>query len=341
VLSADRRRRCAGRLARLVYAVLGGFAAVWAVPLLEGSPLNLFGLSPGELLLILIVAMIVIGPEKLPETAASIGKWIREFRRVTNELTQQFAEDNPFTEIQRALSFTDEPVASSAATYTPIQTTPASDHVAVVESSAAIAQPAPATVTPPRRSDYFERPAYYLAVDDSWTHGGLTGYSGSHSKNGIATPPPIADEWAHGVAIPPPPRPVEDVGATVASIDDQPAETDNETAPSTEPMADLSVTATDNAATEPVASAVSAEPGPQLESATAVARPEVVEATNVAAEESTAESVEVAIEPAPPRANGVGHHLESTANQPVESPSTTSEPEVVGATAGVTEERLP
>jgi sec-independent protein translocase protein TatB len=165
--------------------------------------LNLFGLSPGELILIMLVAMIVIGPEKLPETAASVGKWIREFRRVTTELTQQFAEDNPFTEIQRALSFTDEPIAQTAA-YTPLETTPASNNVPMVDSATAISQPAPPALSPPRRTDYFDHPSYYAAIDDSWAHGALNGYAARFAKNGAAGLPPIADEWTHGVAVPPP-----------------------------------------------------------------------------------------------------------------------------------------
>ena len=57
--------------------------------------MNFFGLSPGELLLILMLAMIVLGPEKLPEVAGSIGKWIAEFRRATQELIDRSASSSP------------------------------------------------------------------------------------------------------------------------------------------------------------------------------------------------------------------------------------------------------
>ena len=41
------------------------------------------GLTPGHLLLILIIALIVIGPGKLPEVGAALGKSFREFQKAT------------------------------------------------------------------------------------------------------------------------------------------------------------------------------------------------------------------------------------------------------------------
>jgi sec-independent protein translocase protein TatA len=41
-------------------------------------PFNNIG--PGELLLVLIIALIVVGPKKLPEVGRSVGRGIREFK---------------------------------------------------------------------------------------------------------------------------------------------------------------------------------------------------------------------------------------------------------------------
>ena len=38
------------------------------------------GLSPAHLLIILVVVLLVIGPGKLPETGAALGRALREFR---------------------------------------------------------------------------------------------------------------------------------------------------------------------------------------------------------------------------------------------------------------------
>lgn len=45
----------------------------------------MFGLGMPELILILIIALVVFGPSKLPEMGASVGKALREFRNATKE----------------------------------------------------------------------------------------------------------------------------------------------------------------------------------------------------------------------------------------------------------------
>lgn len=49
----------------------------------------MFGLGGGELLLIFFLALIFIGPKKLPELAKSLGKSIREFQKAKDELMHQ------------------------------------------------------------------------------------------------------------------------------------------------------------------------------------------------------------------------------------------------------------
>ena len=50
----------------------------------------MFGIGMPELLLILAVALIVLGPKKLPELARALGKGMAEFRRATDELKDEF-----------------------------------------------------------------------------------------------------------------------------------------------------------------------------------------------------------------------------------------------------------
>jgi sec-independent protein translocase protein TatA len=52
--------------------------------------MNFLGLGPGELILILGLALVVVGPAKLPEIASQIGKAIRDFRQSTSEITSEF-----------------------------------------------------------------------------------------------------------------------------------------------------------------------------------------------------------------------------------------------------------
>lgn len=47
-------------------------------------------LGAGEILMILLVALLVFGPRKLPELGKSIGAGLREFRRSTQGLKEEF-----------------------------------------------------------------------------------------------------------------------------------------------------------------------------------------------------------------------------------------------------------
>lgn len=48
----------------------------------------MFGLGAGEILLIGIIALLFIGPKKLPELARAFGKSIREFQAAKDEMLE-------------------------------------------------------------------------------------------------------------------------------------------------------------------------------------------------------------------------------------------------------------
>jgi sec-independent protein translocase protein TatA len=52
----------------------------------------MFGLGPGEILVILIVGLIVLGPKRLPEAGRSLGRAMVEFRRASGELRTALTE---------------------------------------------------------------------------------------------------------------------------------------------------------------------------------------------------------------------------------------------------------
>jgi len=52
----------------------------------------MFGIGMPELLLILALALIVLGPKKLPELAKALGKGLAEFRRATDEIKDEFKQ---------------------------------------------------------------------------------------------------------------------------------------------------------------------------------------------------------------------------------------------------------
>jgi sec-independent protein translocase protein TatB len=53
----------------------------------------MFGIGMSELLIILGLALILIGPKKLPELARSLGKTLGELRRATDDLKETIAEE--------------------------------------------------------------------------------------------------------------------------------------------------------------------------------------------------------------------------------------------------------
>lgn len=53
----------------------------------------MFGLQPTHLIIILVVALLIFGPSKLPEIGKAMGKTIREFQSGIKEATQGFTEE--------------------------------------------------------------------------------------------------------------------------------------------------------------------------------------------------------------------------------------------------------
>lgn len=47
----------------------------------------MFGLHMPELIIVLVVALLIFGPKKLPEMGSAIGKSIKEFRKGVNEIS--------------------------------------------------------------------------------------------------------------------------------------------------------------------------------------------------------------------------------------------------------------
>jgi sec-independent protein translocase protein TatA len=52
-------------------------------------------LSPMHLLLILVIALLVFGPSKLPQLAANLGKSLKEFKKSMNAVEEDLSAQTP------------------------------------------------------------------------------------------------------------------------------------------------------------------------------------------------------------------------------------------------------
>lgn len=63
----------------------------------------MFGIGLPEMILILALALIVVGPDKLPELARSVAKGVLELKKTVTALKEDLADDNPFDTVKPEL----------------------------------------------------------------------------------------------------------------------------------------------------------------------------------------------------------------------------------------------
>lgn len=73
----------------------------------------MFGLSFGEIAIIFILALVLLGPQKLPELARALGKGLREIRRASDDIKETIEAESLRAEtrdLERRILAPDPPI---------------------------------------------------------------------------------------------------------------------------------------------------------------------------------------------------------------------------------------
>lgn len=65
----------------------------------------MFGIGIVEIFIVLMVALFVIGPEKIPEAARTVGRFFRTIRQYMNEIKRAVNDHNPMTDLKDQTEF--------------------------------------------------------------------------------------------------------------------------------------------------------------------------------------------------------------------------------------------
>ena len=267
--------------------------------------MDFFGIGPLELMLILILALVVFGPGKLPEIGAKLGSSLREMRKATREFSREIDEtrqaiEGPINELKDPMQELAEPFQEAGTAIAGARETLANPSKAiegyVMGQYASADKPAKTTADEPPLAHPAE-PAEVLAAD-------------AVAADAVATDTAAESETVTASEV------TTEAGATDAA-----AETDAVTGEAT--VDSVSIVAEPVAAEPAVAEPAVAEPAAETEVALAEAEP-------VEPIDSATTSGEIAVSPDPGVVSAIAAMESAFANT---TPSSSENVESAGETA--------
>jgi sec-independent protein translocase protein TatB len=147
--------------------------------------MNILGMGPLEILLIVVLALIVFGPARLPEIMGQVGRAIADFRRATSQLSDEFNRTIA-AELAETRSLVDDTKATVTGVQTGINAALSGAAAAPAATAAAPAAAAAPTLTVPAPAS--------------------NGTNGTHTEE---SSPPLADtaQWSWETSAPAPSSP--------------------------------------------------------------------------------------------------------------------------------------
>ena len=148
----------------------------------------MFGMGWQEILLILVIAVLVIGPDQLPQVARTIGKLIAQFRRITNDmrdsLNKEFSDREDlkdFKEFHQSIDAEFRTIGNAAQTYVEKEVAKEEEELKKLEQEVtAAADPASLGAAPGEPQS-----AWATTVDDYPPDATAAMPTGSHAEPGV------------------------------------------------------------------------------------------------------------------------------------------------------------
>jgi sec-independent protein translocase protein TatB len=150
------------------------------------AAMNLLGMGPMELILIVVLALIVFGPAKLPEIMGQVGKAVNDFRRATSDLSDEFNRTIK-AELEETRGIVEETKSVMTEARSSVYEARSSVNSAITSTAAPVRTAAPAEAAPNGISS--EAPSNGAVADDA--------------------KPPLADttQWSWETSSSPAPKP--------------------------------------------------------------------------------------------------------------------------------------
>jgi sec-independent protein translocase protein TatB len=159
-----------------------------------------------EIVLISVLGLVVLGPEKLPRVAAQVGRWMGRARGMARQFREQLEEEVNLEEARK----TKPPVMTRTQPLPPSAATPvASDESSPSIPAASPAAEPPAEALQPPPSQPSSQPQPHAEAEqlqpvypDHYSHAHPTDSLGRPLETSVAEPTPGQHDWVSGVTAP-------------------------------------------------------------------------------------------------------------------------------------------